>query len=100
MEKKKYVVDTSAVIAKVVTGLIKENNIDGTVLIPHAVISELEYQANKGLEIGFIGLEEIQEIKKSKKVELEFVGERPKEAQIRLAKSGEIDAMIREIAYQ
>ncbi|MEK6935024.1 MAG: PINc/VapC family ATPase [Nanoarchaeota archaeon] len=95
----KYVVDTSAVIEKAVTRLVKEKEIDGTILIPNAVIAELENQANKGLEIGFLGLEEIQEIRKIKRLRLEFVGNRPNEQQIKFAKSGEIDAFIREIAY-
>ncbi|MEK6952266.1 MAG: PIN domain-containing protein, partial [Nanoarchaeota archaeon] len=96
----KYVVDTSAVIEKAVTRLASEKKIEGTVLIPNAVIAELENQANKGLEIGFLGLEEIQEIRKLKKIKLEFIGDRPNEKQIKFAKSGEIDAFIREIAYK
>lgn len=95
---KKYVVDTSVLIEKLVTKLIDKKEIDGTILIPNAVIAELEHQANKGLEIGFLGLEEIQELRK--KTKIEFIGERPSESQIRLAKSGEIDALIRELAYK
>lgn len=94
---KKYVVDTSAVIEKVVSELHKEKKIDGTIIIPNAVVAELENQANKGLEIGFIGLEEIQDIRKLK-FNIEFMGDRPNDFQIRQAKSGEIDALIREIA--
>lgn len=95
---KKYVVDTSAVIQKVVSQLHKEKKIEGSIIIPNAVVAELENQANKGLEIGFIGLEEIQDIRKLK-FNIEFLGERPNEFQIRQAKSGEIDALIREIAH-
>ncbi|MEK6936993.1 MAG: PINc/VapC family ATPase [Nanoarchaeota archaeon] len=94
---KKYVVDTSAIIEKVVSQLHKEKKIEGTIIIPNAVVAELENQANKGLEIGFIGLEEIQDIRKLN-FKIEFLGERPNEFQIRQAKSGEIDALIREIA--
>ena len=100
MKEKKYVVDTSAIIEKAVSKLLEKNEIKGTILIPHAVISELENQANKGLEIGFIGLEEIQQLRNNKKISLEFVGERPNELQIKFAKSGEIDALIREIAFK
>ena len=56
-KRMKYVVDTSAVIERAVTRLVKEEGIDGTIIIPNAVIAELENQANKGLEIGFLGLE-------------------------------------------
>ncbi len=94
---KKYVIDTSAVIEKAVTQFYKEKKIDGTILIPNAVVGELENQANKGQEIGFIGLEEIQQIRKLN-LKIEFVGERANETQIKFAKSGEIDALIRDIA--
>jgi len=100
MKEKKYVVDTSAIIEKAVTELIKKKKISGTILVPNAVIAELENQANRGLEIGLIGLEEVQEIRKSKDVKMEFAGDRPNEFQIKLAKSGEIDALIREIAVK
>ena len=94
---KKYVVDTSAIIEKVVSQLHEEKKIEGTIIVPNAVVAELENQANKGLEIGFIGLEEIQDIRKLN-FKIEFLGDRPNEFQIRQAKSGEIDALIREIA--
>lgn len=97
-----YVVDTSAVIEKVVSKLIKEDKLKGTILIPNAVLAELENQANHGLEIGFVGLEELQEIQelsKKEKIKVEFIGKRPTEAQIKYAKSGEIDALIRELAF-
>jgi len=102
MKNKAYVADTSAIIEKIISNYIKSKKItDARIIIPHAVIAELENQANKGLEIGFIGLEEIQEIRgisKKKKITLEFTGNRPTETQIKFAKSGEIDAYIRELA--
>ncbi len=99
----KYVTDTSAVIEKIPSKLIKTNKLKGTLVIPNAVVAELENQANNGLEIGHIGLEELQEsqeLAKKKKVKIEFVGERPNESQIKFAKSGEIDALIRELAFK
>ncbi len=99
----KYVIDTSAIIEKIPSSKIKEKKItEGEIIIPHAVIAELESQANRGKEIGLIGLDEIQEIRDlcNKKITLSFLGERPSEHQIRHAKSGEIDAYIRELASQ
>ena len=95
-----YVTDTSVLIEKIVSKLIKRKEIKGKILVPKAVIAELENQANRGQEIGFLGLEELQEIKKLEdhETQIEFIGQRPTEAQIKLAKSGEIDALIREIA--
>lgn len=102
MKTNRFVPDTSVIIEKAVSKLIKEKKISGTILIPNAVVSELENQANHGQEIGFLGLEELQELQKlkSKDIEVTFIGSRPTEFQIKMAKSGEIDAYIREIANQ
>jgi len=73
-----------------------------TVLIHEAVISELEHQANIAKTIGFLGLEEIEAIKKvseEKGFKVEFAGIRPGPAEIRHARIGEIDALIRQLAY-
>ncbi len=99
----KYVVDTSVVVDRVVSNLIKKGKVKGTILLPKAVMSELENQANTGREIGLIGLEEVQELQslmKKKKIKLELVGERPTAYEKKFAKrSGEIDAAIRDLAY-
>ncbi len=100
----KYVPDTSVIIDQIISDLIEKKEIKGTILISNAVISELENQANVGKETGLRGLEEIQNLQilvKKKKIELEFIGERPTPEQIRNAKlGGEIDASIREIAFK
>jgi len=100
---KPYIVDTSVIIEKLVTKLVQKKEIRGTILIPKAVIAELENQANTGQEIGLIGLEELQFLQKLVKEEViktEFVGDRPNLFQIRNAKTGgEIDALIISLAY-
>tara|TARA_Y100000310_G_C20690047_1_gene821638 strand:+ start:1924 stop:3714 length:1791 start_codon:yes stop_codon:yes gene_type:complete len=100
---KSYVIDTSAIVEKVVSKEVEKGKIKGKIIIPHAAVAELEHQANLNRETGFLGLEELQllqELKKKGKIELEFLGNRPTEFQIKQAKSGEIDASIRELAYQ
>ena len=99
---KTYVLDTSVVIEKVVSAMIQKKELQGTILIPHAVVSELEAQANRGLEIGFIGLEELQTLQKlqGKDLKVDYIGQRPDEHQIKFAKAGEIDAYIRNIAKE
>ena len=100
---KTYVPDTSVIIEGIVSKLIAKNEIKGTIIIPNAVVAELESQANKKREVGFLGLDELkklQELKKENKIDLRFVGERPTVDQIKYAKSGEIDALIRKIAYE
>jgi ATPase len=100
---KVYVPDTSAIIEGVVSDLINKKELTGTIVIANAVVAELEAQANRRKETGFLGLDElkkIQEFKKEKKIELRFVGARPTVDQIKYAKAGEIDAMIRQLAYE
>lgn len=97
---KSYVVDTSAIVNKFLPGLIKKG-ISGKLIIPNAVMAELENLANKGKEEGFTGLEEVARLHRiKKKFNVYFYGLRPSEHQIRFAKSGEIDALIREIAVK
>jgi len=103
MEEKSYVLDTSVIIEKAVSKMVKEKKLSGKIIITRASLAELENQANQGQEIGFIGLEEIQELQKlskQEKIKLTFLGTRPSISQIRYAKiGGEIDAVIRDIAY-
>ncbi|MFH1307504.1 MAG: PIN domain-containing protein [archaeon] len=101
-EKDNYVVDTSAIIHRFLPGLIKKG-LSGRIIIPNAVMAELESQANKGFEWGFIGLDEVvnlHNLKEKYKITIFFEGIRPQENHIKYAKSGEIDALIREIARE
>jgi len=95
----KYLVDTSAIINKKVIKLARKG-LAGTVFIPNAVIAELENLANKGQDVGFKGLEEIAKLHHFTKIKISFIGPRPSEHQIKYAKSGEIDALIRNLAYK
>jgi len=100
----KYVPDTSVLIDGRITKLIDDGELSGaTIIIPEAVISELEAQANQGREIGFKGLNELkslEERKRSGEVDLIYVGRRPTADEIKLASVGEIDAMIRTVAVE
>ena len=101
-KKKNYVVDTSVIINKFLPGLI-EKGLKGKLMIPNAVIAELENLANKGREAGFIGLEEVanlHNLKKKHDLIISFVGQRPDIKHIKYAKSGEIDALIRGLAFK
>jgi ATPase len=96
---KKYLVDTSAIINKKVS-LLAKKGLSGIIFIPNAVIAELENLANKGQNVGFNGLEEIAKLHHFKRIKMRFIGPRPSEHQIKYAKSGEIDALIRSLAYK
>ncbi|MDD1754343.1 MAG: PINc/VapC family ATPase [Methanothrix sp.] len=96
--------DTSVVIDGRVSAKIKAGELQGRrIVVPEAVVAELEAQANHGRDIGLRGLEELRklsELAKSGKIELEYVGIRPNLDQIKLAGGGEIDAMIRDVALE
>jgi len=96
--------DTSVLIDGRITSMIKAGEYKGaTIIVPEAVIAELEAQANNGREIGFSGLNELQSLSKmaeEKTIELKFSGVRPSLEQVKLASGGEIDAMIRSIAIE
>ena len=101
-ERKDYVIDTSAVINQALPKLISKG-MQGRIIIPNAVMAELENLANKGLEAGFKGLDEVAKLHKLKhqyKINIFFEGVRPQDFQIRYAKSGEIDAIIRNVAFK
>jgi len=100
---KTYVLDTSVIIERVVSKELKKGKFKGRIIIPNAVLAELEHQANLNQETGFIGLDELSELhemQKQKKVELEFQGARPVAGQIKHAKLGEIDSIVRDLAIK
>ncbi len=94
--------DTSVVIDGRITSLLDTGEYDGAkIIIPEAVVAELESQANQGREIGFSGLVELQTLCKRANegaIEIEFIGVRPTLEQVKLASGGEIDALIRKVA--
>jgi ATPase len=100
--KMKIVPDTSVIVDGRITKIVQDQEFTGCeVIIPEAVIAELENQANKGRETGFNGLEELKNLQKlytDGEISLMYVGRRPTLEEISLARGGEIDAMIRDTA--
>ncbi len=96
--------DTSVIVDGRITAKLKAGEFkEATVIIPEALVSELEAQANRGRETGFKGLEELKELSdmaKGGEIKLEFAGKRPSLEQIKLAPAGEIDSMIRAVAVE
>ena len=99
----KLVPDTSVIIKGLVSSKIEKKEIvPKSVIIHEAVLAELEHQANQNKETGVLGLEEINKIRElSEKLgfNLEFSGKRPNAYEIKYARLGEIDSLIRELAY-
>ena len=104
MKEKKFCTDTSSIINGRITQMIKSKKLDNSeLIIPELVLGELQSQASKGREIGYIGLDEIKKIRKIAKkhsVNLKFLGERQSYEDILLAKSGRIDALIIDVAKE
>ena len=103
MNNKRYVLDTSIIIDGEVTKMINGGQIDtgSEIIIPLAVLDELQSQASSNKEYGFVGLNEIKKIREQssmKDISLRFLGERPNIDDIRLAKRGRIDAIIKDVA--
>lgn len=98
----KIVVDTSIIIDGVIAKLIEAGNLkDCEIIIPVAVLDELQSQASRSKEYGFVGLEEIKKIRQLSEqhnITLRFEGERPSMDDIRLARNGRIDAIIKDVA--
>ncbi|ASJ04967.1 PINc/VapC family ATPase [Thermococcus barossii] len=98
-----FVADTSVIVDGRLTQFLAGVEGDVKVIIPEAVIAEIEHQANEGKAIGHVGLEELKKLREMAnegRIVLEFRGERPELWQIKRAKSGEIDNMVREIARE
>jgi len=99
----KIVPDTSALIKGLVSEKLKEGKLQFNEIIIHeSVLAELEHQANLGKAIGYLGLDEIEEIKSlgKGKFEVKFGGRRPTPREIKYASLGEIDSLIREFAWE
>jgi ATPase len=96
--------DTSAVVDGRVSERVDDGTFEGaTIVVPEAVVGELESQANAGVDSGWDGLEELQrlaEFHDEGRIEVEYVGRRPSEAEQRGAGEGDIDALIRDLASE
>jgi ATPase len=100
----KIVADTSIIIngqliTQIESGQIKNSEI----IIPQAVFDELQSQASQKKEQGFIGLEGIKKLKDISNnfgLEISVKGSHPTSDDIRMAGSGRIDAIIKDVAKQ
>ncbi|NJK77769.1 MAG: Flp pilus assembly complex ATPase component TadA [Nanoarchaeota archaeon] len=100
----KIVVDTSIIIngqliAQIESGYIKNSEI----IIPQAVFDELQSQASQKKEQGFAGLEGLKKLKDISSnfgLVISHTGSHPTSEDIRMAGSGRIDAIIKDVAKQ
>lgn len=97
----KLVPDTSILIDQKLCELIQDEYANAEVLIPEAVLSEIENHANRRKDIGYRGIDEIKRLRQLSNegsITISFVGRRPQLDEISIASGGEIDAMIRDVA--
>ncbi|XVH30368.1 PINc/VapC family ATPase [Haloferacaceae archaeon DSL9] len=96
--------DTSAVIDGRVSERVDDGAYEGaTILVPEAVVGELEAQANDGQDSGWEGLSELQRLATfadDGRIAVEFVGRRPRTSEQHGAGEGDIDALIRDLASE
>ncbi len=94
--------DTSAVVDGRVSERVEDGSYEAvTVLVPEAVVGELESQANDGLESGWDGLGELKRLAEHAddgRIELRYVGERADGDARSHAHEGDVDALIRDLA--
>lgn len=104
MKVEKIVPDTSVIIEGLLSKRLEQKELSvNKVMIHEGVIAELEHQANLNKVTADLGLEEIERIRElSEKLKfgIEFTGTRPRLTEIKMAKMGEIDALIRNLAYE
>ena len=96
----RLVPDTSAIINGRVSEILEREGA-AEVIVPHAALDELQAQASKGREVGHTGLAELKKLRtlcEQKNVKLTFMGSRPDLDQIKLARSGRLDAIIIDVA--
>ena len=100
----KIVLDTSVIINGQITSYIESGNLrNSRVIIPQAVIDELQSQASQKKDQGFSGLKEIKNLKNIAKnfgLEISIEGAHPSLEDIRLAGKGKIDSIIMDVAKQ
>jgi len=96
--------DTSVVVDGRISQRVADGDYAGaTVYVPEAVVGEIEAQANSGRQTGWDGLEELQrlvELADDGDIEVEYVGERAGEDDIKRASAGAVDAIIRDVAAE
>jgi len=100
----KIVVDTSVIINGQLNAQIELGSIQNSeIIVPQAVLDDLQSQASQKKEQGFIGLEEIKKLKDLSSnfgLTITIKGAHPTTDDIRMAGIGRIDAIIEDLAKQ
>jgi ATPase len=105
LDNKRYILDTSILIGTHIRSKITNDEIrkGSEIIIPIAVLDELQSQASDNKGHGVVGLEEIRKLRElceHKGILFQFTGQRPTLDDIRLAKKGRIDSIITDFARE
>jgi ATPase len=105
LDNKRYILDTSILIGTHIRSKITNDEIrkGSEIIIPIAVLDELQSQASDNKGHGVVGLEEIRKLRElceHKGILFQFTGRRPTLDDIRLAKKGRIDSIITDFARE
>jgi ATPase len=95
--------DTSAVVDGRVTERLDAGEYpDARILVPEAVVGELESQANEGRDSGWDGLAELRRLadRDENGLAVEYIGRRTTGDERSAAHEGDIDALIRDLAEE
>lgn len=96
------VLDTSVVVDGWVSEQVESGEYKGyRIVIPNAVLAEIEHMANQRRDIGRLGMNELERLRalaESGAITLDFVGEKPSSQMIHGSHSGELDALVRDVA--
>ena len=100
----KIVLDTSVIINAHITKQVESGTIKNTeIIVPVAVLDELQSEASQKKEQGFTGLNELKKLQSISKQHgnvIKFEGTRPSFDDVKLSGHGRIDAIIKDIAKQ
>jgi len=96
----KAVADSSIITGGILSKKIQTKEISITeVIIPEAFISVFEHMAGEEKAVGFIGLDELKELKKILGDKLHFKGKRPTEYELKNLNLHGLDSLARQLAF-
>lgn len=99
-----FVPDTSVIVSGAIVRMATDGELRGArIMIPNAVMDEIQSQANRKMRQGYDGLEHakrLQEMASGDGIAIAFGGTRPTLDEIKMAPGGRIDAMVIDLARQ
>lgn len=99
----KIVPDTSVLINRILSESIAKGELsDAEIIVPEFVLGELQSQASRRQAIGILGLGELKKLGElsEKGIKIRYKGRKQTMEEIKLAKSGRVDALIVDIAKE